>query len=142
MAKHTLKMLLCSKIFNACLDISEAATGGVPWKKVLKKRLWQRCFPVNFAKFLKNTFFTDHLRMNASDISQHYAWKGKNLHMQFFWPEKWKLLVFCQKYFQKQGFLGNFSQISDMIEFPRTTDYGYIASDHNELENTYQILSV
>ena len=23
---------------------------------LLKKRLWRRCFPVNFAKFLKNTF--------------------------------------------------------------------------------------
>ena len=27
----------------------------------LKKRLWHRCFPVNFAKFLRTTFFTEHL---------------------------------------------------------------------------------
>ena len=27
-----------------------------------KKRLWHRCFPVNFAKFLKTPFLTDHLR--------------------------------------------------------------------------------
>ena len=26
----------------------------------IKKRLWHRCFPLNFAKF-KNTFFTEHL---------------------------------------------------------------------------------
>ena len=26
-----------------------------------KKRLWHRCFPVNFAKFLKISFFTEHL---------------------------------------------------------------------------------
>ena len=25
---------------------------------LLKKRLWYRCFPVNFAKFFKNTFFS------------------------------------------------------------------------------------
>ena len=25
-------------------------------KKLLKKRLWHRCFPANFVKFLKNTF--------------------------------------------------------------------------------------
>ena len=34
---------------------------------LLKKRLWQRCefseiFPVNFAKFLRTAFFTEHLR--------------------------------------------------------------------------------
>ena len=28
---------------------------------LLKKRLWQRCFPVNFAKFLR-TLVTEHLR--------------------------------------------------------------------------------
>ena len=26
------------------------------------RRLWHRCFPVNFAKFLKTTFFTEHLQ--------------------------------------------------------------------------------
>ena len=26
-----------------------------------KKRLWHRCFPVNFAKFPGTTFFTEHL---------------------------------------------------------------------------------
>ena len=28
---------------------------------LLKKRLWHRCFPVNFAKFLRTPFFTEHL---------------------------------------------------------------------------------
>ena len=28
---------------------------------LLKKRLWHRCFPVNFAKFLRTPFFTKHL---------------------------------------------------------------------------------
>ena len=26
-------------------------------KRLQKKRLWHRCFPLNFAKFLKITFF-------------------------------------------------------------------------------------
>ena len=30
--------------------------------KKLKKRLWHRCFPVNFAKILRTTFFIEHLR--------------------------------------------------------------------------------
>ena len=29
---------------------------------LLKKRLWHRCFPVNFAKFLRTLFFTEHLQ--------------------------------------------------------------------------------
>ena len=28
---------------------------------LLKRRLWHRCFPVNFAKFLRTSFFTEHL---------------------------------------------------------------------------------
>ena len=28
---------------------------------LLKKRLWHRCFPVKFAKFLRTPFFTEHL---------------------------------------------------------------------------------
>ena len=35
---------------------------------LLKKRLWHRCFPVNFAKISKNTFFTEHLWLTASDF--------------------------------------------------------------------------
>ena len=33
----------------------------------LKKRLWHKCFPVNFAKFLRTCFFTEHLWVTASD---------------------------------------------------------------------------
>ena len=29
---------------------------------LLKKRLWHRCFPVNFVEFVRTTFFTEHLR--------------------------------------------------------------------------------
>ena len=28
----------------------------------LKKRLWHRCFPVNFSKFLRTPVLTEHLR--------------------------------------------------------------------------------
>ena len=28
---------------------------------LLKERLWHGCFPVNFAKFLRTPFFTEHL---------------------------------------------------------------------------------
>ena len=29
---------------------------------LLKRRLWHRCFPVNFAKFLRTPFLTKHLQ--------------------------------------------------------------------------------
>ena len=68
------------------IDLTEAATSGVPQNRyslkfrkfhrkhlsqslfynkvagLLKKRLWHRCFHVNFAKFLKTSFFREHLR--------------------------------------------------------------------------------
>ena len=37
--------------------------GGLPRPAILsKKRLWNRGFPVNFAKFLTTPFFVEHLR--------------------------------------------------------------------------------
>ena len=33
----------------------------------IKKRLQQRCFPMNIAKFLKNTLFEENLQMTASE---------------------------------------------------------------------------
>ena len=34
----------------------------VPETVPVPKSLWHKCFPVNFAKFLRTTFFTEHLR--------------------------------------------------------------------------------
>ena len=38
----------------------------------IKKRLWLRCFPVNFGKFLRITFFTEPLWATASASSQEF----------------------------------------------------------------------
>ena len=59
---------------NACsaLKVLVIALNAVAVVNVLKltvnkleqqeqKRLWHRCFPVNFAKFLRVPFFTEHL---------------------------------------------------------------------------------
>ena len=55
-AKFTGKHLCQSLFFNevAGLSLPQPAT-------LLKKRLWYRCFPVNFCEISKNTFFTEHL---------------------------------------------------------------------------------
>ena len=37
---------------------------------LLKKRLWHRCFPVNFAKFLRTPFFIEHLEWLLLPIGQ------------------------------------------------------------------------
>ena len=53
-AKLTGKHLCKGLVFNKVEGLSPAT--------LLKKRLWHRCFPVNFAKFLRTPFFTGHLR--------------------------------------------------------------------------------
>ena len=53
-AKFTGKHLCQSLCFNKVADLRPAT--------LLKKRFWHRCFPVNFAKFLRTTLFTQHLR--------------------------------------------------------------------------------
>ena len=49
--KFTGKHLCQSLFFNKVADISPAT--------LLKKRLWDRCFPLHFAKFLRTLFFTE-----------------------------------------------------------------------------------
>ena len=40
---------------NTCVGVSFLTTS-------LKERPWHRCFPMNFAKFLKTPFFIEHLK--------------------------------------------------------------------------------
>ena len=43
------------------LFVNEVTGLGLRPATLLKKRIWHRCFPVNFAKDFKNTYFTEHL---------------------------------------------------------------------------------
>ena len=43
-----------------CLFFNKGA--GLSYATLLKKRLWHSCFPVNFPKSLRTTFFTEYLR--------------------------------------------------------------------------------
>ena len=51
--KFTGKHLCQSLFFNK--------VAGLRPSTLLKKRLWHRCFPVNFVKFLRTPFLTEHL---------------------------------------------------------------------------------
>ena len=44
-------------------------------KKMIKKRHWHSCFPVNFSKFIKTPFFIEHLRWLILKAVPCY-WKG------------------------------------------------------------------
>ena len=48
--KHLFQRLFCNKV------------AGLMPATLLKKRLWHRCLAVNFVKFLKTSFLTEHLR--------------------------------------------------------------------------------
>ena len=45
-----------------------------PPATLLKKRLWHRCFPLNFAKFLRTSFFTEHLWWLPLNHKPFYDW--------------------------------------------------------------------
>ena len=93
--KYWISKRFCN-FFAYSIVISEAATGGVLWEKVLleisrnsqpvpdrlatllKKGIWQRCFSSEFCEISKNTFLTEHLWMTTFIISslviQKQAW--------------------------------------------------------------------
>ena len=59
--KFTGKHLCQSLFFNKVVGLRPAT--------LLKKRLWHRCFPMNFPKFLRTPFLTEHLRWLLLAIS-------------------------------------------------------------------------
>ena len=54
---------LCQSLFfkQLCQGLSFNKVAGLGPATLLKKRLWHRCFPVNFVKFLRIPFLTEHL---------------------------------------------------------------------------------
>ena len=53
--------------------------------KLKKNRLWHRCFPVNFAKFWRTTFFYKRLPVAASGM---YMYRGLETYI-FIWLRCW-----------------------------------------------------
>ena len=68
-----------SFFFNKVADLRYAT--------LVKKRLWYRGFPVNFVKFLRTPFFTEHLWTTASVYSCAY---DEDHTMNGFEIKKWK----------------------------------------------------
>ena len=79
---------------NTCARVSFLIT-------LLKKRLWQRCFPVNFVKYLRTPFFIEHLwwlvllffywkevnkKLQDSFCKMEYC-KAENMAENFFWEK-------------------------------------------------------
>ena len=59
---------LCQSLFlNKDADVKPGT--------LFKKRLWQRCFSVNFAKFLRTPFLTEHLWWLLLNISSWFQWR-------------------------------------------------------------------
>ena len=46
---------------------------------LLKMRLWRRCFPENFAKFLRTRFLTEHLWWLLLNVLSSTDWKGMEM---------------------------------------------------------------
>ena len=62
-AEAAIKRCFMKKMFLKILENLNFKTSACHF---IKKRLWRRYFPVNFAKFLRISFVIDHLWMAAS----------------------------------------------------------------------------
>ena len=70
--KFTEKHLCQSLFFNKVAGLSPAT--------LLKRRLWQRCFPVSFTKFLWTPFLTEHLRWLLLElVNLCYYWNHQKI---------------------------------------------------------------
>ena len=46
---------------HLCRSLFLGKVAGLKLATLLKKRVWHKCFPVNFANFLRTPFFIEHL---------------------------------------------------------------------------------
>ena len=104
-AKFTEKHLCQSLFLNKVAVLRPAI--------LLKKRLWYRCFPENFAKFLRTPFFIEYLRWHKRIISQT---KNKFTNKELFSPTVNLLSKFFHQgnrshVFYKKNFLKNFAGV-------------------------------
>ena len=79
--KFTGKHLCQSLFFNEVAGLRPAT--------LLKKRLWQRCFPENFVNFLRTPFYIEHiwwllLRLHLSILSSQWIIDINLCHLQIF----------------------------------------------------------
>ena len=59
---------------------------GVLWPAtLLKKRLWRRCFPLSFVKFLRTLFLREHLRWLFPILTISHLNRGGFLFTYFIW---------------------------------------------------------
>ena len=74
--KFTGKHLCQSLFFNKVAVLSPAT--------LLKKRLWHRCFPLNFLEVSKNTCSREQLQTAASEIRKYTIYGNRNCSSKFF----------------------------------------------------------
>ena len=76
--KFTGKYLCQSLFFNKVAELRPATS--------LKRRLWNRCFPVNFVKTLRILFFTEHRWwLFLSDFLQPLCYNNRHFEIGFLW---------------------------------------------------------
>ena len=67
-----------------CLSLFYNKVAGLNPATLLKKRLWHRCFPVNFEKFLRTPFL-----QNTSGWLHHEEWFDKSSVSIFYNVDTW-----------------------------------------------------
>ena len=82
-AKFTGKHLCQSLFFNK--------VAGLRPTTLLKKRLWHRCFPVNFTKFLRTPFHTEHSgSCFCAFVNDSHFKREFHFHVQFEFENQFK----------------------------------------------------
>ena len=70
---------------STCASLFLNKVAGLRFAILFKKRLWHRCFPVNFAEFLGTPFFIEHLQTTSPGSSNSWFFQlfpSKQTHFQ------------------------------------------------------------
>ena len=122
-AKFTEKHLCHSLFFNKVPGLRSAI--------LFKKRLQHRCFPVNFVKFLRTPFLTEHLWWLHLAIPsrlyqvEHFCYSEQVIPSRRFW-------IFCEGYIWSRTFLPCYSEQVILSRRPLLFQADYTKNVYNE----------
>ena len=95
---------LCQNLFSNKVAARPATS--------LKKRLWHRCFPVNFAKFLRTPFFIENLWWLLLQIFLSSVYWYNLFRWRFFLPcNNWKRFIVTVRFFSSLMLLLSLKQV-------------------------------
>ena len=109
---------------HLCKSLSFNKVAGLRPATLLKRRLWHRCFPVNFVKFLRTPILTEHLWWLLLKLQTSFFCKksssGAYLNFNNNLPNTYKKVLIDTLLYRTCNICFNYSSFHQEIDYLKT----------------------